>query len=125
MRGWKSIVFLVTSLLLATLAKPAQADSIDGNWCSQEGKRITIAGPAIVTPGGTRMMGDYNRHYFSYVIPPSEPNAGATVLMTLMGEELVHIRTGADPTQAATATAVAWRRCGPSISLLQRSNNQA
>lgn len=125
MRNWKTTVFLLAFPLLIGLAKPARADSIDGNWCSQEGKKITIAGPAIVTPGGTRMMGDYDRHHFSYIIPPPEPNAGATVLMTLMGEELVHIRTGPDPAQAAAAPAEAWQRCGPSISLLQRSNNQA
>jgi len=125
MRNWKTTVFLLVLLLVVALALPARADAIDGNWCSQEGKRITIAGPAIVTPGGTRMTGDYDRHYFSYVIPPSEPGAGEIVLMTLMGEELVHIRTGADATQAATAPAVAWRRCGPSVSLLQRSTNGA
>jgi hypothetical protein len=123
MRGWKTILFLVTFPLLVGLARPARADSIDGNWCSPDGKRLTIAGPALVTPGGARLQGDYERHYFTYIIPPSEPGAGATVLMTLMGEELVHLRTGADRAQATTAPAEAWQRCGPSVSMLQRSNN--
>ena len=109
------------ALALGLAASPAWADSIDGNWCQAGGKRITIAGPSIVTPGGARIQGEYDRHHFSYVIPANEPGAGGTVLMTLMGEYRVAVRTGADASAAANAEAVDWQRCGPSISLLQRN----
>ena len=57
----------------------ARADAIDGDWCRSGGKRMTIRGPAIVTPGGQKTNGNYSRHYFSYEIPAGEVGAGATV----------------------------------------------
>ena len=87
----------------------ARADVIDGAWC-HEGLRLTISGPAIVTPGGTKTSGDYSRHAFSYVVPASEPQPGTTVMMRLLNEETMNLR--ASP-EAAWET---WRRCGPPIS---------
>ena len=109
-------VVLTIAMLLAGLAAPARADSIDGPWCNQEGKRMTIEGAAITTPVGTRTTGDYDRHHFSYVIPANEPGAGNTVLLTLQGEYRVRARTGPDAAAAARADAVDWQRCGPSVS---------
>jgi len=94
-------------VLLATLqAGPAWADAIDGNWCSREGKSMSISGPQIVTPGGTRMKGDYDRHGFRYVVPAAERPAGAKVDMSLVDEETLHVRVGAGPVKT-------WRRCKP------------
>jgi hypothetical protein len=93
-------------------AGPACADAIDGNWCHPDGRRFTIRGPAITTPGGNSLQGDYDRHHFSYQIPVPEPRAGETVFMTLMGEYLVHLRVGS----ASAEPVEAWNRCAPSIS---------
>ena len=95
-------------------AGPAFADAIDGNWCHPDGRRFTIRGPAITTPGGNQLQGNYERHYFSYPIPASEPRAGDTVFMTLMGEYLVHLRIGKDSSNAGPVEE--WKRCAPSIS---------
>jgi len=92
----------------------ARADAIDGNWCHTDGRRFTIRGPAIVTPGGNSLQGNYERHYFSYPIPAAEPRAGETVFMTLMGEYLVHLRVGGEASSAGPVEE--WNRCGPSIS---------
>ncbi len=92
----------------------ALADAIDGNWCHPDGRRFTIRGPAITTPGGTQLQGNYDRHHFSYQIPTPEPRAGETVFMTLMGEYLVHLRVGSEASSAGPVEA--WNRCGPSIS---------
>ena len=89
---------------------PALADAIDGDWCRTDGKRMTIRGPAIVTPGGQQTHGDYTRHSFSYVIPAGEAGAGATVAIQLLGEYLAHARQGAD------APVQEWRRCKPGVS---------
>src|SRR5258707_11791415 len=89
---------------------PAFADAIDGDWCRTDGKRMTIRGPAIVTPGGQQTNGDYTRHSFSYVIPAGEAGAGATVSIQLLGEYLAHAREGAD------APVQEWRRCQPGVS---------
>lgn len=91
------------------LASPALADAIDGNWCRDDGKRMAIDGPSIVTPGGHKITGDYSRHAFSYVVPGGEPGAGATVSIQLLSEHLAHARQGNGPVEE-------WRRCARGVS---------
>ena len=101
----------VACLLSVSLPNVALADAIDGDWCHASGKRMSIHGPAIVTPAGKQTQGDYSRHSFSYVIPPGEAGAGATVSITLLGEYLAHSRQG-----GADAPLQEWRRCQPGVS---------
>jgi len=96
---------------MAGLSGAAKADAIDGHWCRADGKRMSIRGPEIVTPGGKQTRGDYSRHYFSYVIPDGEAGAGKTVSITLLGEYLAHAREG-----SADAPIQEWRRCAPDVS---------
>lgn len=106
--------YLFATLLLISVASPAAADAIDGNWCHPDGRRFVIRGSAITTPGGNLLQGTYDRHHFSYQVPPPEPRAGEMVFMTLMGEYLVHLRVGAEVSSAGPVEA--WNRCAPSIS---------
>ena len=69
----------------------------------------SIDGPAIVTPGGSKITGDYSRHAFSYVDPGGEPGAGATVSIQLLNEHLAHARQGSGPVEE-------WRRCARGVS---------
>lgn len=98
------VVLLAATAALAFAVAPARADAIDGNWCFTDGRRITINGPDVVIPNGTRMRGNYDRHHFSYT-----PAGGAPVNMTLQGEFAVTVREGDGPTQI-------WRRCQPAVS---------
>jgi hypothetical protein len=91
-------------------ARFALADAIDGDWCHSSGKRMSIRGPAIVTPGGQQTNGNYTRHFFSYVIPAGEIGAGATIEIQLLGEYLAHARQAGDPSVQE------WRRCQPGVS---------
>jgi hypothetical protein len=103
---------LTGCLVSALTAFPAVADAIDGNWCSPNGRTFSIRGPQIVTPGGSTIEGNYDRHYFSYTIPAAEPGSGRTVNMTLLGENTVRIEA-----DAASGTPMEiWNRCGPSVS---------
>lgn len=95
--------------LAALFGGPALADAIDGDWCHADGRRLSISGPDIVTPGGTRLKGDYDRHHFSYVVPAAEPGAGATIYMILMGELQLRLKPPAGEEQL-------WRRCGKPVS---------
>ena len=100
--------------VLATLsASPALADAIDGHWCTVGGdRRLQIEGPSIVTPGGRRLQGTYDRHHFTYLAPQADMGAGQTVNMSLLGEMAVQIQIG-------EAAAEVWNRCGPPLSLRQ------
>ena len=105
----RKLIFAAATLLLA--AGAARADAIDGDWCRADGKRISIRGPEIVTPGGQRIQGLYTRHYFEYVIPAGEEGANEKVFITLQHESLAHSRQG-----AADAPIQVWNRCLPGIS---------
>lgn len=105
-----TVKLITVAAALLGFGQAAHADAIDGDWCRSDGKRMTIRGPAIVTPGGQRTNGDYTRHYFSYVIPEGEAGAGATVSIQLLSEYLAHARQGAD------ASVREWRRCQPDVS---------
>jgi hypothetical protein len=102
--------------IYAAGACPALADAIDGHWCFTDGKRISIQGPAIVTPGGSHIQGDYGRHSFSYVATPADPGAGQTVSMLLINDDTVHLRIGAPATYSADGSVQVWHRCGPPTS---------
>jgi hypothetical protein len=97
------------AVLLASV-QIARADAIDGDWCRQDGKRMKIRGPEIVTPGGNQTRGDYTRHSFAYVIPAGEAGAGENVSIILLSEYLAHARQGSD-----TAPVQVWNRCPPGV----------
>jgi len=105
----------VATFAMSVLAVPACADAIDGNWCHNDGRRFTIRGSEIVTPGGKHMEGNYSRHWFNYTVPAPEPGAGGTVYMTLANENTVYLRRG-EP--ASGSPQESWVRCAPSISAL-------
>ena len=108
MTGHMKIIAAAFGLTL--FAAPAFADAIDGDWCHRpDGRRFSIRGPDIVTPGGAHLKGAYDRHHFSYVVPSSEPGAGATVTMVLLSEILMHLKPPGGEEQT-------WRRCGKPIS---------
>jgi hypothetical protein len=85
----------------------ARADVIDGDWCSADGRHISIRGPEIVTPEGTKTSGNYSRHFFSYKVPGNEAAAGSEVHLMLLNEFTVRLRIGGDP----GAPAEIWKRC--------------
>ena len=102
--------------LIIAGAVPAWADVIDGHWCFTDGERISIQGPAVVTPAGSSIQGDYSRHYFTYVVPPTDPGAGQTVSMMLMNEDTVQLRIGTEPSHSSDDPVQVWHRCGPPTS---------
>jgi hypothetical protein len=103
--GFGFVLGLATLALSMLTPRVARADAIDGNWCARDGRVMTIEGPAIVTPGGSQISGNYSRHAFSYVVPPGESDAGSTILMILLNEDTVRI----DPGNGAAEEI--WHRC--------------
>jgi hypothetical protein len=105
-------VFVLAAMIsvVSCFNHSARADAIDGDWCHSNGKRMSIRGSAIVTPGGQQTSGNYTRHFFSYVIPTGEAGAGAKVEIQLLGEYLAHARHAGDESVQE------WRRCQPGVS---------
>jgi hypothetical protein len=93
----------LAALLLA--ATPVRADAIDGQWCLAS-SHFEIDGPNIRTPGGNRIVGNYDRHGFTYVVPANEAGAGTEIVMVLLNEETVRLTRGSSPPEI-------WRRCKP------------
>ena len=105
---------LLAAAFAATLLLPAghaSADAIDGDWCFRDGKRFSIAGSTIVTPGDTRMTGVYSRHFFEYVVPVGEKPAGIKINMSLVDEDTIHLTVGAVKDKVQV-----WKRCRQPIS---------
>ena len=106
------LVFAALALLVPM--KRAWADAIDGNWCSADGRRLSIQGSELRTPGGKRMKGEYDRHAYAYVIPTGETEAGAKAFMVLIDDDTMLLKLGAQP--MSTGEGETWKRCSPPIS---------
>jgi hypothetical protein len=104
------MTILAALLLTAISISPAKADRIDGSWCRVL-KHLSIDGPNIVTPGGVKMTGEYDRHGFQYIVPNGEPDSGATITMTQMHDELMRLSSSARPGEVED-----WKRCKRQIS---------
>jgi hypothetical protein len=106
----KSPKFFVMILLGVVIASPAMADAIDGDWCFA-GRHLMIDGPKIVTPGGTSMTGNYDRHAFQYKIPASDKGAGENVFMVQRSEELMNLWQTPKAAPGPEASPQVWTRC--------------
>lgn len=105
MRAATAIAFIAIAAILLP-ASTARADRIDGNWC-YNGRHMSIDGPTIVTPGGTRTTGLYDRHGFQYTVPGGEPDAGASVNMIQFNEQTIQVMTVED----GNSRVEIWNRC--------------
>lgn len=94
----------------AFTAAPVRADQIDGNWCRGL-KHLFIDGPTIITPGGTKITGTYDRHGFRYIVPTGEPDTRATISMTQIDDDLMQMTSSGNPDERQD-----WARCERKIS---------
>jgi hypothetical protein len=122
-RLWTLAFGIAAAGVTGLFAETARADAIDGNWCSAEGKRMEIEGPAITTPAGTQWHGNYNRHYFTYEVPASDPGAGQTVYMALLNENTVRLTMAANAQAAQQSPTEIWHRCPPAVSFRLRPSS--
>ena len=74
-----------------TAPEIARADAVDGDWCHGDGQSLSIDGPRMVTPGGQRHIGEYERHVFRFTIPEGEAGAGTHVLMVQWSEQEIRV----------------------------------
>ncbi len=107
---------MVGCLIFCAIAGPVRAGALDGTWCSPDGRRITVAGTSVLTPGGQRTSGIYNREAFHFLVPPNEWDAGKSIWMELKSPDSVRVSTLAE-NQQGPPPHDRWQRCaatGPS-----------
>ena len=99
------VSFLLAGSLVTLWPNQASADAIDGHWCFRNGAlQLTIEGPRIVTPGGTKMTGEYDRHGFEYKVPAGEPGTGSQIVMSTIDDETMTL-------VRANGNSETWTRC--------------
>ncbi len=99
---------LVLAVITGFAATPAMAHSIQGIWCHKDGRRMEIRDSTIILPRGTTTTGDFWRHYFDYVIPPGEDEAGTGRHLQLLRDD----KTVYDvPANKRDAEPIVWTRC--------------
>jgi len=106
----------LSAVLLFALTGTAEADAIDGQWCFTDGKSLSIDGSALMTPGGHSIQGLYDRHAFEYKAPAGEKDAGATISMALISDDVLHLMRTAGESSAASANPEVWKRCKQQMS---------
>ncbi len=89
-------------------ATPARADRIDGDWCSPNGKTLSIDGPTIVIPSGRTIQGEYDRHNFRYAGPAGDAEEGQDIHMSQQSDAQMYLwrRIGGKDEPVEN-----WRRC--------------
>lgn len=114
--GIHVIAFAFGISLAVGLANPVKADAIDGDWCFDDGRLMSIARTHVVTPGGNRIRGLYDRHAYAYTVPEGEEGAGATIYMVLANPDTIHLWMDEASAQERKPPAEIWRRCSAHVS---------
>jgi hypothetical protein len=107
----RSAHIVSVALLLASLlpAASASADSLDGRWCTFDGRRMAINGPAVMVPGRGWTTGEYFRGALVYGVPGRQPGTRLQVSLSELDEENLEVAIDG-------ARAEIWHRCGPPMS---------
>lgn len=106
----RSVLALSVALVVGALlpAAPAAADSLDGRWCTFDGRHMAIDGPAVMMPGRGWTTGEYSRGALVYGVPGRQPGTRVQVSLSELDEENLEVAINGAPAEV-------WHRCGPPI----------
>lgn len=107
------------ALALAVSLGSAWGDTVDGEWCSADGRRIEIEGANVTTPDGSKTIGNYDAHHYLFTMPPSEQNGGAKVDIVLVTDDTIHIRYIQESVGETALRPELWVRCKTTVSTLR------
>ena len=105
---WLLLLFLVP--LSFVIGSVAMAANIDGSWCADDGRRISVDGVGVVTPGGQSATGRHTARAFTFVLPAGEWQAGAEIWMEPKGTDAVRVSSLRAGHQGPPPHDL-WRRC--------------
>jgi len=86
--------------------------AINGAWCSPDGKRITIDGTTVTTPGGNTVTGEDRGRAFRFVLPDGEFDAGTEIWLELEDSGNLRVSRLKDTTLGPPPHDE-WTRCDP------------
>lgn len=115
-----SIFVGAVAMCWVALGKGGRADIVDGNWCSGDGRRLSIVGEDVSTPGGTKLKAEYGRHHVLYKQPLFEMYGGRIVDIVLVSPDVIHVRYLKGPTEYDEVPAEEWTRCKEPLSQLSQ-----
>ena len=98
------------AFLLIVVVGVAHADGLDGIWCSPDGRRITVDGLDVITPGGQRTTGVYRNDDFAFSVPKTARNAGAVIWMELVSENTARVSIVSKEQREPPPHGL-WQRC--------------
>ena len=61
-RRWRNIVALTLCLVALSSFEQAMADTVNGEWCSLDGRRLEISFENVRLNERHELQGDYDRH---------------------------------------------------------------
>ncbi|WP_425416827.1 hypothetical protein [Oricola indica] len=108
MKTMQRLALILPALLL--FAAPARAHEIDGNWCSADGRMLSVHEGTASIPSGAKVIGEHKDHIFRYVGPAEDPESGHDVRIRIFHDEdlvLERIIEGSPQPEER------WHRCGP------------
>ena len=98
-------------LLSVFAAVGTTAATLGGRWCASDGRTITVAGLAVLTPGGQKTVGRYSERAFSFVLPTGEWDAGKAIWMELKSPDSARVSVLSSE-QLGPPPHDLWYRCG-------------
>ena len=106
------------ALVLTMLASSAWGDTVDGEWCSADGRRLIIEGSEVTTPDGLKTIGNYDAHHYLFTAPPHEQDGETQIDIVLVTANSIHIRYLRETVGETEMQPERWLRCETKVSAL-------
>ncbi len=94
----------------------ALADSVNGEWCSSDGREIEILFEEVKLSDGTEAHGEYDRHHYVFRIPTNGEQGGATVDLVLADRDIAYVRYYSEAGLELSSEPEKWTRCELGVS---------
>ena len=94
----------------------AMADSINGIWCSMDGRQFKILYEVVKLGDGIELDGDYDRHHYVFRMPPHGEWGDATVDLVMGSQDVVFVRYFSRSGIELLPEPEKWTRCEASVS---------
>lgn len=103
--------FALALILVTAASGAAHADQILGQWCAPGGgKSIRVEDASVISPGGKTVTANVVRHHVDFVVPPGEPDAGATFYADQLSDEQIRVTI---KSKAGVTAPEIWTPCKP------------